>query len=147
MAQNRHLSRTLCMQSLYEWEFRGSDADMSEIQNRNIAEFQKDVDQVYVKKVIGGVIEHFEEINKLIADSAPEWPLDQVSRVDKNVLRVALFEMLFDPEEDVPPRVAINEAIEIGKTFGGESSPKFINGVLGTIYRQFEKQLAQRDII
>lgn len=135
------------MQSLYEWEFRGSDADMSEIQNRNIAEFQKDVDQVYVKKVIGGVIEHFEEINKLIADSAPEWPLDQVSRVDKNVLRVALFEMLFDPEEDVPPRVAINEAIEIGKTFGGESSPKFINGVLGTIYRQFEKQLAQRDII
>lgn len=133
------------MQSLYEWEFReGSDLD--EIIERNIAEFEKDVDKVYVHKVVQGVISKIDEINNLIVEAAPEWPLEQVARVDKNVLRVALYEMLFDEEEDVPPRVSINEAIEVGKTFGSESSPKFINGVLGAIYRKFESRLAPRDV-
>jgi len=133
------------MQSLYEWEFR-PDANLEEIIERNIAEFKKDVDEDYVHKVVHGTLEHVDAINDLIVEAAPEWPLDQVARVDKNVLRVALYEMLYDKEEDVPPRVSINEAIEIGKTFGSESSPKFINGVLGSIYRKFESRLAPRDV-
>ena len=132
------------MQSLYEWEFR-VDADLDEIVERNINEFKKDVDSTYVHKVVGGIKESYEAINALIVEAAPEWPLEQVAMVDKNVLRVAIYEMLFDIEEDVPPRVSINEAIEIGKTFGSESSPKFINGALGFIYRKNEAKLKPRD--
>ncbi len=132
------------MQSLYEWEFRG-DLDLHELTERNINEFKKDVDETYTWKVVLGAAENWEKINADILEAAPEWPLDQVAKVDKNVLRVALYEMLYDPEEDVPPRVSINEAIEIGKTFGSESSPKFINGVLGFIYRKYEDRLAPRD--
>ena len=133
------------MQSLYEWEFReGSDLD--EITKRNIHEFEADVDADYIWKVVHGVRDQNEAINALITEAAPEWPLEQVAKVDKNTLRVALFEMLYDTEEDIPPRVSINEAIEVGKTFGGDSSPKFINGVLGSIYRKFEERLAPRDI-
>lgn len=133
------------MQSLYELDFRGSEADLEEIIERNINEFRKDVDEVYINKVVRGSLTDLEKIDALIIEAAPEWPLDQVAKVDKNILRVALFEMLFDSEEDVPPRVSINEAIEIGKTFGSESSPKFINGVLGSVYRKNEAKLAPRD--
>jgi N utilization substance protein B len=132
------------MQSLYEWEFR-SGLDLSEITERNIAEFSKDVDTEYVWKVVRGVQEHLDEINSLIMEAAPEWPLEQVARVDKNVLRVAIYEMLYDADMDVPPRVSINEAIEVGKTFGSESSSKFINGVLGFVYRKHEDTLRPRD--
>lgn len=132
------------MQSLYEWEFRGG-RDLDEIIERNINEFKKDADDVYVRKVVNGIHDHLNEINAAITEAAPEWPLDQVARVDKNVLRVAVYEMLFDPEDDVPPRVSINEAIEIGKTFGSESTPKFINGALGFIYRKNEARLKPRD--
>lgn len=132
------------MQTLYEWEFRGF-PDLDEIMERNIHEFEKDVDQTYIKKVVYGIRDHYDEINALIVEAAPEWPLEQVAKVDKNVLRVAIFEMIYDTEEDVPPRVSINEAIEIGKTFGGDSSPKFINGALGFVYRKFEEKLKPRD--
>ena len=132
------------MQSLYEWEFR-SEADLDEITERNINEFRKDVDDAYVWKVVHGVRDNLEAINALIVEAAPEWPLEQVARIDKNALRVAAYEMLYDPEEDVPPRVSINEAIEVGKTFGSESSSKFVNGVLGFIYRKFEDRLRPRD--
>ena len=132
------------MQSLYEWEFRGG-PDLAEILERNINEFKKDVDEVYIRKVVNGIRDVWDTVNTFISDAAPEWPLDQIARVDKNVLRVAIYEMLFDPEEDVPPRVSINEAIEIGKTFGSESSPKFINGALGYIYRKNEAKLKPRD--
>jgi N utilization substance protein B len=134
------------MQSLYELDFRGQEADYKEIAERNINEFRKDVDETYVWKVVEGCIAKLDELNALILEAAPEWPIDQVAKVDKAILRVALFEMLFDTEEDVPPRVSINEAIEIAKTFGGESSPKFINGVLGSVYRKFESKLAPRDV-
>jgi transcription antitermination protein NusB len=144
VAQNRHLSRTVSMQTMYEWEFRGY-PELDPILERNIQEFEKDVDKTYIHKVVEGIRDHYEEINALIQEAAPEWPLDQVAKVDKNVLRVAVYEMLFDTEEDVPPRVSINEAIEIGKTFGGESSPKFVNGALGYIYRKFEDRLKPRD--
>jgi N utilization substance protein B len=132
------------MQTLYEWEFREY-PDLQEIMERNIHEFEKDVDQEYIKKTVYGIRDKYEDINKLIEEAAPEWPLDQVAKVDKNVLRVAIFEMIYDTEEDVPPRVSINEAIEIGKTFGGESSPKFVNGALGYVYRKFEDKLKPRD--
>jgi N utilization substance protein B len=132
------------MQSLYEWEFRDT-LTLDEIVERNIEEFSKDVDKEYIWKVTHGVRDHAEEINTLIKDAAPDWPLDQVAKVDKNTLRVALYEMLFDESEDVPPRVSINEAIEIGKTFGSESTSKFINGVLGHVYRDNEARLKPRD--
>ena len=132
------------MQSLYEWEFRDQ-TGLDSIVERNIHEFEKDVDSEYVWKVVRGVRDNMGEINALIVEAAPEWPLDQVAKVDKNVLRVAIFEMLFDTDEDVPPRVSINEAIEVAKTFGGESSSKFINGVLGFVYRKHEERLSPRD--
>ncbi len=132
------------MQTLYEWDFRG-ELNLEEIITRNISEFEKDVDEIYVHKVVEGVTKHLAEIDDLITKAAPEWPLDQVAKVDKNTIRVAIFEMLFDEQEDVPPRVSINEAVEVGKTFGGESSPKFINGVLGSVYRMFEDRLKPRD--
>jgi len=121
------------------------DSDLPEITLRNIAEFEKDVDKVYVHKVVDGIQAHWDQINQVIEQSAPEWPLSQVARVDRNIIRVAVFEMLIDQEEDVPPRVAINEAIEIAKTFGSESASKFVNGVLGAVYRKNEDQLAPRD--
>jgi len=133
------------MQSLYEWEFRDH-KDLDEIVTRNIAEFAKDVSEEYVWKVVRGVVENIDAINALIVEAAPEWPLEQVARVDKNVIRVAVYEMLFDPEDDVPPRVSINEAIEVAKTFGSESSSKFVNGVLGFIYRKHEERLKPRDV-
>jgi transcription antitermination protein NusB len=145
VAQNRHLSRTICMQTLYEWEFRSGGLTIEEVTERNIGEFKKDIDEDYVHGVINGCIKNLAAIDAEILEAAPEWPLDQISRVDKNVLRVALYEMLFDPSDDVPPRVSINEAIEIGKTFGGESTPKFVNGVLGSIYRKYNDRLAPRD--
>lgn len=132
------------MQTLYEWEFRGY-PELEDIMARNIQEFEKDVDKTYIPKVVHGIRDNYEEINALIVEAAPEWPLDQVAKVDKNVIRVAIYEMIYDSEEDVPPRVSINEAIEIGKTFGGESSPKFINGALGYVYRKFEDKLKPRD--
>lgn len=132
------------MQSLYEWEFRGF-VGLDEIVERNIHEFKKDVDQEYVHKVISGVEKNLTEIDVLITEAAPEWPLDQIARIDKNTLRVAIYEMLYDTDEDVPPRVSINEAIEVGKTFGSDSASKFINGVLGFVYRKHESTLKPRD--
>ena len=132
------------MQSLYEWEFRNH-VNLEEITTRNIHEFEKDVDAEYVWKVVRGAEQNMEAINALIAEAAPEWPLEQVAKIDKNTLRVAIYEMLYDEAHDVPPRVSINEAIEIGKTFGGESASKFINGVLGFVYRKHEEQLKPRD--
>ena len=132
------------MQSLYEWEFRGF-SQLEEIVERNIHEFEKDVDSDYVWKVVRGVEKNNDAINALISEAAPEWPLEQVAKIDKNTLRVAVYEMLFDESEDVPPRVSINEAIEIGKTFGSDTASKFINGVLGFIYRKHEDKLKPRD--
>lgn len=132
------------MQSLYEWEFRGQ-GQLDPIVERNIHEFEKDVDSEYIWNVIRGVQANMEDINSLIMEAAPEWPLEQVAKVDKNVLRVAIYEMLFDTTEDVPPRVSINEAIEVAKTFGGDSSSKFVNGVLGYVYRKFDERLKPRD--
>lgn len=133
---NRHLSRTISMQTLYEWDMR-RDSDIETVTDRNIEEFQEDADADYIRKVVTGSIRHVEEIDAHIERVAPEWPIHQISPIDKAILRVAIFELLHS--EDVPPKVAINEAVELSKMFGGENSSKFINGVLGTVYRSSEK--------
>ncbi len=133
---NRHLSRTICMQTLYEWDMR-RESDITEVTNRNIVEFQDDADADYIRQVVTGSIERSQEIDGQIEKVAPEWPINQISPIDKAILRLAIFELLFS--EDVPPKVAINEAVELSKMFGGENSSKFINGVLGTIYRSSKK--------
>ncbi|MDD5626809.1 MAG: transcription antitermination factor NusB [Patescibacteria group bacterium] len=133
---NRHLLRTIAMQCLYEWDFSGQNQKKIQlIIQHNTKEFAPGIsDFDFVKKLVAGVIKNQEKIDALIEKHAPEWPLNQITTVDRNILRLGIFELKFD--NDVPPKVAINEAIELGKAYGGPSSGKFINGVLGTIYRK-----------
>lgn len=127
------------MQSLYEWDFWGKTDNpdyLKELAKRNIEEFASGItDTDFIFALIGGIIEKKSEIDENIVKYAPEWPLDQITVVDRNVLRIGIYELLFGDRKAVPPKVAINEAIELAKNFGGESSGKFINGVLGSIYR------------
>lgn len=139
---NRHLSRTIAMQTLYEWDFR-TDVSPDTISDRNIAAYQDDADADYVHEVVGGVIANVDKIDNDIARVAPEWPVDQISSIDKAVLRLAVYELLYSDE--VPPKVAINEAVELGKTFGSESTSRFVNGVLGTLYRESPKYNPEDD--
>jgi N utilization substance protein B len=136
MSVNRHLSRTIAMQSLYEWDFH-SERGIIEIADRVMEPVKKDVDVEYVHRVVKGTVDSVSELDGLIAKAAPEWPLDQISIIDKSILRLSGYELLKDL--DIPPKVAINEAVEIAKTFGGENSSKFINGVLGTLYRNSDR--------
>jgi N utilization substance protein B len=126
------------MQSLFEWDFKGQDdAHIDEILDRNIKEFGPGIeDDSFVRNLAKKTLEHRKEIDELIQKCAPEWPLSQVTVVDRNILRLGIYEVLFGNYEEVPPKVAINEAIELAKSFGGESSGRFVNGVLGTIYRE-----------
>lgn len=121
------------MQTLYEWDFR-PEANLEEVKKRNIENYHEDIDLEYIQKTIKGVTENLKNIDEQIAKAAPEWPLEQIAVIDRTILRIAIAEILYSP--DIPPKVAINEAVELGKTFGGENSSKFINGVLGTVYRQ-----------
>jgi transcription antitermination protein NusB len=143
---SRHLSRSIVMQSLYEWDFSGRNPEtLQKIVEKNIQEFGPGLeDPTFIWQLVTGTIQHIDEINKIIEKAAPEWPLDQITIVDRNVLRIGLFELLFGSKEEVPPKVAINEAIELAKTFGGESSGKFINGVLGTVYKEINKEPEQK---
>jgi len=135
---SRHLSRSIAMQSLYEWDFWHRDnSKLESIVNKNIKEFGPGLeDPSFIWQLINGVMEHLEKINEIIVKCAPEWPLEQITLVDRNVLRVGIYELLWGKRDEVPPKVAINEAIELGKNFGGENSGRFVNGVLGTIYRE-----------
>ncbi len=135
---NRHLSRSIAMQTLYEWDFKGRNGKkLDEIIKKNIAEFGPGMDDTsFVAALVRGVVKNRDKIDPLIEKCAPEWPLDQVTVVDRNILRLGIYELLFGNYEEVPPKVAINEAIELAKSFGGESSGRFVNGVLGTIYRE-----------
>lgn len=128
---NRHLSRMVAMQTLYEWDFR-AESNLQEIKERNYKEYSNDADEAFINFIVDGVSDRTEELDKQIAESAPEWPIEQVSLIDKTILRIAIFELLYST--NVPPKVAINEAVELSKQFGGENSSKFINGVLGTVY-------------
>ena len=135
---NRHLSRSIAMQSLYQWDFRDRNkSKLDEIIEYNVEEFAPGIEETdFIHELIDGVIKNLKKIDKIIEKAAPEWPLEQITVIDRNVLRVGIYELMFGNKEEVPPKVAINEAIELAKTFGGESSGKFINGVLGTIYRE-----------
>ena len=133
----RHLVRTIVLQSLYEWDFYKREPELDLIVERNMEEFGPGIDEPdFVWRLVKGVVEHLPEIDKIIERAAPEWPLDQIAVVDRNVLRVGLYELLYADKSEVPAKVAINEAIEIAKAYGGANSPKFINGVLGTVYRE-----------
>jgi transcription antitermination protein NusB len=138
---NRHLARTIAMQSLYEWDFnKMNEQDLTDLVMRNLKEFAPDFDDNgFTMHTVKGVVNNIDEINNLITTYAPEWPLEQITVVDRNVLRIGIYELKFSSGE-IPPKVAINEAIELAKTFGGESSGKFINGVLGTIYKEMVKR-------
>ena len=137
---SRHLSRSIAMQSLYEWDFSDKNKDLKEITERNIQEFGPGLeDKSFTWQLVTGIVQHMKEIDKIITASAPQWPIDQISIIDRNVLRLGLYELLYEDKTAVPPKVAINEAIELAKSFGGENAGKFINGVLGTVYKEIEQ--------
>ncbi|MEK7623656.1 MAG: transcription antitermination factor NusB [Patescibacteria group bacterium] len=132
---NRHLARSIAMQSLYQWDFKGKPtAAMPAIIDQNLAEFGMGIEDNadFVKETVQGVLDHLTDIDKKIAEYAPEWPIEQMTIVDRNILRIGVYEMFFT--ESVPDKVAINEAIEIAKSYGGQASGKFVNGVLGAMY-------------
>jgi N utilization substance protein B len=139
MASNRHLGRIVALQSLYEYEFRlqseDKSVDIDEILDRNLERYKDEIDDTkFVSELAKGVLEKQSDLDDKIAPLAPEWPLEQIARIDRSVLRLGLYELLHRAKE-VPPKVAINEAVELAKAFGSENSSKFINGVLGTAYR------------
>jgi N utilization substance protein B len=133
---NRHLSRTIAMQTLYQWDFNGQkEENLNSLLENNAKEFAPGFnDEGFAKHLIDGVKKNIKEIDEAIRKYATEWPLEQITIIDRNILRLGIFELKFDP--DIPSKVAINEAIEIAKTYGGESSGKFVNGVLGAIFKE-----------
>ena len=138
---SRHLSRSIAMQSFYEWDFSDKKRDLEKIVEKNIEEFGPGLESKdLVWQIISGVVENIKKLDKIIEKAAPEWPINQISIVDRNVLRIGIYELLYADKEEVPSKVAINEAIELAKAFGGESSSKFINGVLGTIYKEINNE-------
>jgi N utilization substance protein B len=139
MASNRHLGRIIALQTLYEYEFRFASDDknlhLTEVLARNIARYEGTVeDKGFIERVVRGVHARAAELDTILQPIAPEWPIDQIARMDRVILRMGLYELLHEP--DVPPKVVINEAVELAKAFGSENSSKFINGVLGTALRQ-----------
>lgn len=149
---SRHLARSLAMQSLYEWDFYHTlyspdelasiekeqrQIDLESIIEKNLdAVDAKKIDRSFLDHLIKGVSEKVDYLNEVIIKAAPKWPIPQITLVDRNVLRLGIYELLFAKDQGVPPKVAINEAIEIAKKFGGPSSGRFVNGVLGTIYKE-----------
>lgn len=139
MASNRHLGRIVALQSLYEYEFRtgseDSTADLDEILSRNLERYESAIDdKTFVDSLAKGVVAVQAELDAKIQPIAPDWPIDQIARIDRNILRLGLYELLY-MSEVVPPKVAINEAVELAKAFGSDNSSKFVNGVLGTAFR------------
>lgn len=134
---NRHLARSIVLQTLFEWDSADSRVDTKEVLERNIEEFASDSkDNSFMEELLKGVLAKQKDIDLIIEKAAPDWPLDKISTVDRNILRIGLFELLFADRDQVPAKVAINEAIELAKTFGGESSGRFVNGVLGAVYKE-----------
>lgn len=139
MASNRHLGRIVALQTLYEYDFRSKAGDngfnVSEVLDRNIGRYRETIDDIdFIKKLVNGVIDKQDELDKILQPLAPEWPIEQIARMDRVVLRIGSYELLY--AKDVPPKVVINEAVELAKAFGGDNSSKFINGVLGSLLRQ-----------
>lgn len=136
----RHLARSIVLQSLYEWDFNNKSTDLVKIVERNMEEFGPGINEPdFIWKMVKGVIEHLAEVDNIISKSAIEWPFDQITLIDRNVLRLGVYELIFVNHEEVPYKVAINESIELAKNYGGINSGRFVNGVLGTVYKQLEQ--------
>jgi transcription antitermination protein NusB len=135
---NRHLSRTVVLQTLFEWDFSNLDETKTrESLERNAKEFAPGIgDFSFMEALLKGVLSKKKELDDIIEKAAPDWPIDKISLADRNVLRIGLYELIFADKTEVPAKVAINEAIEMGKTFGGDNSGKFVNGVLGSVYKE-----------
>lgn len=149
MASNRHLGRIVTLQTLYEFEFRSQSEDtnveLDEILQRNIDRYKESIDDTdFVRSLVDGVLEHQADLDAKLQPMAPGWPLDQIARIDRNVLRIGLYELLHKADS-VPPKVVINEAVELAKAFGSDNSSKFINGVLGTAFRTLVEAGEQPD--
>jgi len=142
MASNRHLGRIVALQTLYEQDFRrdvnDANFDLSEVLERNIARYQEVLeDKDFISRIVHGTTAKQDELDAVIVPVAPEWPIDQIARMDRALLRMGIYELLHD--NDAPPKVVINEAVELAKAFGGDNSSKFINGVLGTVLKNKDK--------
>jgi N utilization substance protein B len=146
MASNRHLGRIIALQTLYEQDFRLSAEDqtfdLEAVLSRNVARYEATVDdKAFIEQLVRGVAEHEAELDSILQPIAPEWPIAQIARMDRIILRIGLYELNF--EEDVPSKVVINEAVELAKAFGNENSSKFINGVLGTALRKLQPESSE----
>lgn len=144
MASNRHLGRIIVLQTLYELEFREESGDKTvvlvDIIHRNIDRYRKTAnDKEFIEKLVSGVSKDVNKLDEMIQPLAMDWPLDKIARMDRLVLRIGTYELLNQP--DIPPKVIINEAVELAKAFGGDNSSKFINGVLGSFYRENESKI------
>jgi len=155
---SRHLLRSIAMQSLYEWDFESSlikndshrkkfnKNKLDEIVKGNIKEYSAGMENNgFVAELVNGVFENMQKIDALLKKFAPEWPIEQIMIIDRNILRIGIYELMFSKRKDVPAKVAINESIELAKTFGGRSSGKFVNGVLGSLYKEIEGKLEIRN--
>jgi N utilization substance protein B len=140
---NRHLSRTIALQTLFAWDFNGcKEENLAELIADNFSNFAPNFDDGgFVGDLVKGVSKNFVEVDKYIIKYATEWPLDQISAIDRNILRLGLYELIYT---EIPPRVVINEAIEMAKSFGSDSSGKFVNGVLGALYND-SPEIQKRD--
>lgn len=141
MSANRHLGRIIALQTLYEQDFRqeceDKDFNLEAVLRRNIERYKETIeDKDFIEQLVKGVNQNVDKIDDIIRPVAPEWPIEQIARMDRIVLRMGVYELNFDTK--VPPKVAINEAVELAKAFGGDNSSKFINGVLGTVLRAKE---------
>lgn len=142
MASNRHLGRIVALQTLYEQDFRrdceDDSLDLGEVLARNISRYDETIeDKAFIEQLVHGIDKRQAEIDDIIRPLAPEWPIEQIARMDRVVLRIGVYELNWEPK--VPPKVAINEAVELAKAFGGDNSSKFINGVLGSVLRAKEE--------
>ena len=135
---NRHLARSVVLQTLFEWDTTSAPSDATtDILARNAAEFGgNDTDKPFMESLLSGVLAKHADLDLIIAKAAPDWPIERIAPIDRNILRIGLYELLFSDRAQVPPKVAINEAIELAKVFGGDSSGRFINGVLGAVYKE-----------
>jgi transcription antitermination protein NusB len=147
MSANRHLGRIVALQTLYEQDFRREvndpGLDLEDVLARNIARYEETIeDKAFIESLVRGVDSKGAELDDIIRPVAPEWPIEQIARMDRIVLRMGVYELMF--EDGVPPKVVINEAVELAKAFGGDNSSKFINGVLGTVLRNQEEKTAKK---
>lgn len=148
MSANRHLGRIIALQTLYEYSFRkdcnDTTLDLGDVLERNVARYDNMVDDVtFIDELVNGIVKLTDKLDELLQPIAPEWPMDQIARMDRLVLYIGAYELLHG--KSTPPKVVINEAVELAKAFGGDNSSKFINGVLGTLLKQQEPTLADKE--